>query len=80
MLSHYVCAECGYTSKLPGTCQCDTCLLQGVRLSECHCEDGEHDMVLKKLPPEEGEDPAQQEKEAAKNGYSVNTLDLDNEA
>ena len=79
MQSHYVCSECGYTSKLAGMCQNDACIRQATRLSECHCEDGEHDMILKKLSPENGEDLAQQEKEAAQNGYSVNTLDLDNE-
>ena len=75
--SHYVCSECRYTSKLAGTCQKDTCIRQGTRLSECHCEDGLHDMVMKSLPSEEGDDVEQQKKEAAENDYSVNTLDLD---
>ena len=76
MQSHYVCSECGYLSKLSGTCQDDNCISQGIRLSECHCEDGEHGS-LKHVQAEDGEDPLEQEKEASKNGYSVNTLDLD---
>ncbi len=75
--SHYVCSECGYTSKLAGNCQRDTCIKQGTRLSECHCTDGMHDMVLKARYGEDGDDIEQQKKEAKENDYSVNILDLD---
>jgi hypothetical protein len=75
--SHYVCSECAYTSKLAGTCQKDTCIRQGTRLSECHCEDGLHDMVMKAQSGEEGDDIAQKNKDAKENDYSTTTIDLD---
>jgi hypothetical protein len=77
MQIHFVCSQCGFRSTLPGTCQNDTCIRQGQRLSECHCEDGNHAMVLRASNEEMPEDPAQQEEDAKENGYSVNTIDLD---
>lgn len=71
MEHHYVCSECGFTSKLAGTCQNDDCIKQGVRLNECHCEDGRHADVLS--------EPIENTPDKNKNGYSTNVIDLDNE-
>jgi hypothetical protein len=78
MQSHYVCSECGFTSKLAGTCQNDNCIRQGTRLLECHCTDGLHQIVRRENHDEITENIAEQNEDAKQNDYSVNTLDLDN--
>lgn len=70
MQGHYVCIECATVSKLPGTCQNETCIRQGQRTSECHCDDGKHEMVLGISTDEAKIDERQ-------DGFQVNTLDLD---
>jgi len=77
MESHYVCAECGFTSKLAGTCQNESCIRQGTRLAECHCQDGLHSVVMRPTKDELTEDIDEQNKDAKENDYSVNTIDLD---
>ncbi len=75
--THYVCSECGFTSKLAGNCQNDSCIRQSTRLAECHCQDGVHGMVMRPTKDELTENIDEQTKDAKDNGYSVNTIDLD---
>jgi hypothetical protein len=77
MENHFVCSECGFTSKLAGTCQNDNCIRQGTRLTECHCEDGTHAMIMRPTHDELTENIEEQTEDAKRNGYSTNTLDLD---
>jgi hypothetical protein len=74
--THYVCSECAFTSQLPGTCQNESCIRQGTKLTECHCQDGRHRMVIESHN-EAGDDPKEQEREAEQNEYSTRTIDLD---
>jgi hypothetical protein len=77
MQIHYVCSECGYTSSIPGTCQNEECIRQGMPLSECHCQDNMHRMVLRIRV--EGDNLEEEKREAEENEYATNTLDLDND-
>jgi hypothetical protein len=63
---HYVCSECGTTSKIPHVCQTPLCIQEDTPLSECRCEDGLHEGVMHKR---DGEEP--------QTGNQVNTIDLD---
>ncbi len=78
MEKHYVCSECGSVSKLVGTCQNENCLRLGVKLKECHCEDGKHIGILapwKNAEPVDDPEKAEEDEVATP---SDNVLDLDN--
>lgn len=82
MQPHFVCSECGFFSKLSGTCQNESCLKNGERLSRCFCEDNQHFSILKHSKPESEENQPDQEKDidindAGKDDYSSKTIDLD---
>lgn len=44
-MTHYVCeGDCHGVSENPGVCQTEGCLNYQKPLSECHCEDGKHEI------------------------------------
>ena len=77
MQPHFVCSECGFLSKLSGTCQNEDCIKSGELLARCFCEDGQHSSVLKHSSVDDVESLSDQEQEAKNDDYSAKTLDLD---
>ena len=46
-MKHWICTGgCGGVSDKPGICQTDTCPKHGQPLTECDCNDGQHEKDL----------------------------------
>jgi len=90
MQTHFVCSNCGFSSRLNGTCQNENCAKLGMHLTKCICDDGKHSVVVKShVSNERGEENSsdmneektektEEGQDETKSGHSsINTIDLD---